>query len=184
MTTDKQKEWYQANRERIISKSVKWQKENHTRYVARLKKWRVKNMARELKRSRKWKSENKERHLESSRRYSREHATEISEKRKAQRRILKQKVINGYGGKCECCNESILEFLTLDHINDDGAEHRRKLRSRQSRRLYDDIIWRNFPSGFRVLCFNCNSARGFYGYCPHKPGEKKSPNRGIKSKAR
>jgi hypothetical protein len=26
----------------------------------------------------------------------------------------------------------------------------------------------NFPPGFRVLCRNCNGARGFYGYCPHE----------------
>jgi hypothetical protein len=25
-----------------------------------------------------------------------------------------------------------------------------------------------YPKGFRVLCHNCNSARGLYGYCPHK----------------
>jgi hypothetical protein len=22
--------------------------------------------------------------------------------------------------------------------------------------------------GYRVLCHNCNLARGFYGYCPHE----------------
>lgn len=28
------------------------------------------------------------------------------------------------------------------------------------------------PTGFRVLCHNCNSAHGYYGYCPHDVGEK------------
>jgi len=25
-----------------------------------------------------------------------------------------------------------------------------------------------YPTGFRVLCHNCNQAIGLYGYCPHK----------------
>jgi hypothetical protein len=25
-----------------------------------------------------------------------------------------------------------------------------------------------WPEGYRVLCHNCNSARGLYGYCPHE----------------
>jgi hypothetical protein len=25
-----------------------------------------------------------------------------------------------------------------------------------------------YPSGFRVLCHNCNFSFGHYGYCPHQ----------------
>ena len=33
--------------------------------------------------------------------------------------------------------------------------------------LYKILRARGFPLGYRVLCHNCNLARGFYGYCPH-----------------
>jgi hypothetical protein len=30
------------------------------------------------------------------------------------------------------------------------------------------LIRENFPQGFRILCHNCNQARGYYGICPHE----------------
>ena len=40
---------------------------------------------------------------------------------------IKIEVMNHYGGgKCACCGEDRIEFLTLDHENGDGAEHRKK----------------------------------------------------------
>src|ERR1700759_3250988 len=44
-------------------------------------------------------------------------------------RALRIECIKEYGGKCVCCNESISEFLTIDHINNDGTEHRKSLTS-------------------------------------------------------
>jgi hypothetical protein len=77
------------------------------------------------------------------------------------------KVLNHYGGDspvCACanCHEKNFEFLTVDHINGDGAEHRRTVKH-----IYTWLIKNRFPFGFQVLCMNCNLARGVYGYCPH-----------------
>ncbi len=73
--------------------------------------------------------------------------------------------------QCACCNEHNLEFLTIDHINNDGAEHRRKLGIkngfyRTSRFLLRDGF---SASDYQVLCMNCNYSLGNYGYCPHNP---------------
>jgi len=43
-------------------------------------------------------------------------------------------------------------MLTLDHINDDGAEHRKKLK----KSVYLWIIENNYPPGFQDLCWNHN----------------------------
>ena len=59
----------------------------------------------------------------------------------------------------------IYEFLSIDHINNDGAAHRRKLGSNY---IYSWLIQTNFPEGFQVLCHNCNLAKGFYKQCPHQ----------------
>lgn len=83
----------------------------------------------------------------------------------------KRLVMDHYGGKCACCGEDAIEFLTIDHINNDGAEHRKTVLSHASRngrsvRLYSWLVQEGFPSGFQVLCMNCNTAKGFYGRCP------------------
>lgn len=85
---------------------------------------------------------------------------------KAYRRNLKRKLIAGYGSKCTCCGESTLEFLTLEHLNGDGQAHRKAMKSSQG--TYRDIIARNFPPEYTVLCMNCNHAKRFGNICPHQ----------------
>lgn len=67
--------------------------------------------------------------------------------------------------KCTCCNEKREEFLVLDHIEGGGTKHRKQLGGVN---FYAWVLKNNFPSGFRVLCHNCNASLGYYGYCPHK----------------
>lgn len=89
---------------------------------------------------------------------------------------IKTEVFSYYCGGtpvCQCpsglCKETELAFLTLDHINNDGAEHRKGIRGAGTA-VYLNVRKNGFPSGFRVLCWNCNCARartiGFK--CPHE----------------
>lgn len=83
---------------------------------------------------------------------------------------IKIKVIEGYGGKCNClgCNIDAIEFLTIDHINNDGAKDRRQNGNKSGGKLYRWLIKNNFPKdNYQLLCYNCNCAKGFFGYCPH-----------------
>lgn len=83
-------------------------------------------------------------------------------------RKLRDEVFAAYGGyECNCCGETMPEFLQIDHVNNDGAEHRRQIKA--SGGIYSWLKRNGFPQGFQVLCANCNYAKGFYGYCPHKP---------------
>lgn len=86
----------------------------------------------------------------------------------------KQKVIvfDHYGRECACCGESMLELLTLDHVNNDGAEQRREWRKEKNtagggRNFYRWVIKMGFPADLQVLCMNCNAAKHWYGVCPH-----------------
>jgi hypothetical protein len=86
-------------------------------------------------------------------------------------RELRLEVLKHYSGsppKCSCCGEPRIEFLAMDHENDDGGEHRREIKAAGSRTIYSWLKKHGYPTGFRVLCHNCNLARGFYGYCPHE----------------
>jgi hypothetical protein len=80
---------------------------------------------------------------------------------------IRKTVIEHYGNKCECCGEDTYQFLTVDHINNNGNKERKKFNG--SRNILINIIRNNFPSGYRILCFNCNCGRQINGgTCPHK----------------
>ena len=80
----------------------------------------------------------------------------------------RETVFAHYGGKCSClgCEESNPMFLTIDHINNDGAERRRN-----GERSYADIIKAGYPEDLQILCANCNLGKlRNGGVCPHKKG--------------
>lgn len=83
---------------------------------------------------------------------------------------MRMEVLEHYGGvppKCDCCGETTIQFLTLDHMNGDGNKLRKKYYSRYA---YNYVRKNNYPKGFRVLCMNCNFSIGHYGFCPHNGG--------------
>jgi hypothetical protein len=79
------------------------------------------------------------------------------------RRLL---VLNQYGAQCTCCGEVENKFLSMDHIDGGGSQHRKALK-RAGTRFYKWLVDEGFPKGYQVLCHNCNMAKGFYGQCPH-----------------
>jgi hypothetical protein len=83
---------------------------------------------------------------------------------------LIEKVIRHYSNQtmqCECCGESIKEFLTIDHPNGGGRQE--FLEYGSSKEFYRHLVQAGFPSGYRVLCINCNFGRNRNnGICPHE----------------
>ena len=86
------------------------------------------------------------------------------------RHAIKAAVLVGYGNRCACCGETEALFLSVDHVNNDGAAHRAALGGRYigMEKIRRQIIKDKFPPNFQVLCFNCNCAKGFFGRCPHE----------------
>lgn len=80
-------------------------------------------------------------------------------------------IVLGYGGRCSCCDENRYEFLAIDHVNNDGSQHRAQMKAegKNGQTLMAEIIKQGFPPRFRLQCHNCNTARGRYGACPHSP---------------
>jgi len=81
---------------------------------------------------------------------------------KIYRQNIKRIVLNHYSNntmKCSNCGEDDFQALTIDHINNDGAEHREKI----TQTIYHWLINQNFPEGFQVLCMNCNSIKHWFG---------------------
>jgi hypothetical protein len=65
--------------------------------------------------------------------------------------------------KCAMCNETDLRTLTLDHINDDGAEDRRKLGIKSSNEFYRLLLRSPLRSDLQVLCQNHNLGKRCLG---------------------
>ena len=87
-------------------------------------------------------------------------------------RQLRIEIIMNLGGKCACCGETEMKFLCLDHIKGGGRREYSKVTGPLT--LYRQVKKEGFPKDkYRVLCWNCNSALGFYGSCPHS--DLKSP---------
>lgn len=63
-----------------------------------------------------------------------------------------------YGGKCVYCGESREIFLTIDHKNNDGAEHRRQVTGLGAS-IYRWLRQNGYLTGFQTACFNCNCAK-------------------------
>jgi len=118
-----------------------WAKSHRQYYNNAVKKWRKQNHKKELMRIR------------------------LREKN------IKIKVMTHYSNGqpiCACCGESLLGFLTIDHINGCGSKHRKELGGNGTK-LYRWLIRNNYPKGYQVLCYNCNCGRDKNGgICPHK----------------
>jgi len=94
---------------------------------------------------------------------------EVKKRRNESRRehniILRSQFLEMYGGICMCCGEKDIRFLTLDHVNGDGADDRRE-RSRAAilREALSDLN----TEKYQILCYNCNMGKAINdGVCPH-----------------
>lgn len=97
---------------------------------------------------------------------------ECNAKKRKIDRDIKLETIKSYGGKCECCGETLVDFLTIDHIYNDGATHKKELRG-NGQVLHRWLKSNGFPKDrYRLLCWNCNAGRHINGgICPHQEAQ-------------
>lgn len=96
-------------------------------------------------------------------RYRKEHARLKHQQRK-------RECLERYGGAfCKCCGETEILMLSLDHLDGNGAAHRKAMTGTRSMQTYDWAKRHGYPPIFQVLCMNCNWARHWNdGVCPHE----------------
>lgn len=70
---------------------------------------------------------------------------------------LRHEVFAHYGMECAACREADFVVLTIDHVLNDGAAHRKSLPQRS--KMYQWLKDHGFPAEFQTLCFNCNYAK-------------------------
>ena len=144
-------DWKARNAEKVKVKNREWQLANPDRVKAAMKRYQERNPGLAAARTAEWRAKNRERALEAQRKVNADR---------------KRRVYEAYGGfKCACCGETEEAFLSIDHVNNDGAEHRRQV---DRRGLYKWLEKQGFPPGYQVLCMNCNFGKARSGgVCPH-----------------
>ena len=93
---------------------------------------------------------------------------------------IKDQVYAAYGGYvCNCCGETEPTFLSIDHVNNNGAAQRKS--GYRGGRFYYWLAREGFPAGFQVLCMNCQwGKRNNRGVCPHQAGKvQRSSREGV-----
>jgi hypothetical protein len=142
------RQWRHRNREKCLQYGRTYRKKHRERLVER-QRIRGLRFPERLKATRK-------RRTAKNREYNR--ALYLQEKRAA---------IRSYGGKCACCGEAHECFLTIDHVNNDGAAHRRE-RATDGKQyggsgfsMYKWLKKFNYPQDgrFQILCYDCNCAK-------------------------
>jgi hypothetical protein len=155
-----QKMYYQFHKERIKERTRRNYYANRIPRLQKAKEWHQ-NHAEQTKLYRKRWNE----------------ANQLHVKRAAAdyRKKIKTEVISHYSNgtmRCACCGQTGLDFLTLDHINNDGYLFRKSSGWRRAGALglYLWLRKNNYPPGIQVFCWNCNMGRDVRPdrVCPHK----------------
>lgn len=166
-----EQEYYQRNKNKIIQRAEQWRKDNPDKVLHNKREWN-KNNKDKLK-----EYDAKVKLLYPDKVKGWQHKANISEGHKQSgikwRNNLRYDVFSHYckgEPRCECCGENIIEFLSIDHINNNGAEERKRLGWRgRGKAFYYWLVKNNYPEGYQVLCCNCNHGKWINkGICPHK----------------
>lgn len=155
-------------------KKYKTKEEAQKAYKEQCKNWRINHPEEVQKANKQW----RQTHQETIREYGLKRREDpiayaqmlIASKawNKKNQQAMKLDVIQHYGGKCICCGETEIAFLTIDHINGGGIMHRKSLGGHLLRWIQKN----NYPNTLQVLCSNCNLAKGLLGECPHQRDKK------------
>lgn len=166
------KAWRDRNKEHIRLSGKSWRDKNKERVDKNHKEWYAKNRETVLLGL---KNKHRAMTLEESKAFTLRLRTQYAKhriKRLASHREYYQRwrdeFLKEYGDKCSCCGESEKGFLTLEHLNGDGKQHRASV-SRNPVSIFIDLKKRGWPKdAYTILCFNCNHSKFLNkGTCSH-----------------
>ena len=118
-----------------------------------------------LTRTNRWKKDNKLAIQEYQRKWCKGNIDHTRKYARERMRGIRKEVLIAYGNKCIQCGEVRQGCLELDHIGNNGAEHRRELKIKGGSNAMTQWLHRNnYPSGFQILCGNCHRLKHYRNY--------------------
>ena len=148
--------------------------EQKAKNAERMRQYRAENPEAAAEASKRWYDSHPGKGAARAREYRLRNKDVVNASSRRARLRRKTAAMDAYGGKCACCGEDNLIFLTIDHINNNGIEHRKAIMPNAPHSASGDVTYRwlkdnGYPEGFQCLCFNCNSGRAINGgICPHQ----------------
>jgi len=158
----------ELKRQRNREASARYRERNREKFNQRMRDWREANRDKD----REHKREHRNRKIANGtpEEVAALRAAESAKTKRNQDRC-KEQVFDAYGGyRCNCCNENEPMFLSIDHIDNNGAIERKSgLYSGSGTGFYQWLRKNGFPSGYQVLCMNCQVGKHKNGgVCPHQ----------------
>ena len=155
-------------REQNREAAARYRERNREKINQRMRDWREANREKAREHAREWRN----RKLANAS-PEEEAAIRASESAKTKRNQDRRRdeVFAAYGGyKCVCCGEAERMFLSIDHIDNNGNVERKSGAYRSSGTAFYLWLCKNkFPSGYQVLCMNCQVGKHKNGgVCPHQ----------------
>src|SRR6266487_243530 len=110
-----------------VKRTQKYEASRKEARRAYLAAYYIRNKERILQRQKEWQRTHQPQMRETARRYHSNHFEARNAKTMANYRKVREEVLQAYGHACVCCGETRGEFLAIDHVNNDGAVHRREI---------------------------------------------------------
>jgi len=158
----------ELKRQRNREAAARYRERNRAKFNQRMRDWREANRELDREHKREWRN----------RKLTDGTSEEIaafrqkeSDKTKRAQAVCRGEVFAAYGGyRCNCCGETEPMFLSIDHIDNNGAQERKSgLYAGSGYGFYRWLRKSGFPPGYQVLCMNCQIGKHKNGgVCPHQ----------------
>lgn len=158
----------ELKRQRNKEAAARYRERNREKFNQRMRDWRAANREKSREQSREWR--NRKLAEATPEEANRIRKAEADKTRRVQA-VCKDQVFEAYGGYiCACCGEKEPMFLSIDHIDNNGATERKSGLYRGSGTAFYQWLRKNkFPLGYQVLCMNCQIGKHKNGgVCPHQ----------------
>jgi hypothetical protein len=158
----------QLKRKRNNEAAKRYREKDRERFNQRVRDWRAANREKSREHAREWR--NRKLREGTPEEVAAIRAAESAKTKRNQDRC-REEVFTAYGGfRCNCCGETERMFLSIDHVENNGAQERRSgLYNGGGSAFYAWLRKSNFPPGYQVLCMNCQTGKHRNGgTCPHQ----------------
>jgi len=158
----------ELKRQRNREAAARYRERNREKFNQRMRDWREANRDKAREQSREWR--NRKLANGTPDEVAAIRAAESAKTKRNQDRC-RDEVYAAYGGyRCTCCGETERMFLSIDHVSNDGAAERKSGKySGGGSAFYNWLRKTKFPSGYQVLCMNCQVGKHKNGgVCPHQ----------------
>jgi hypothetical protein len=155
-------------RQRNREASARYREQNREKFNQRMRDWREANRLKDREHKREYR--NRKIANGTPEEVAALRASE-ADKTKRNQAKCRDEIYSAYGGyKCNCCGEAERMFLSIDHVNNDGAQEQKSGKYNGSgSAFYTWLRKNNFPTGYQVLCMNCQIGKHKNGgVCPHQ----------------